>query len=118
MLKIVTDGDDDVVTGGPDAAQQRIVLAVIAHEVDGTNPAILPSHIGDDIPAAIGTAVVDQDELKVLRNCDEHGFQSANQLGEDRLTALNRDDDGNLPWRQLTFSRGLADSMHPHVYTH
>jgi len=31
--------------GEPDAAEERVVLAVVAHEVDGANPGILPGQI-------------------------------------------------------------------------
>ena len=41
MLKIIVHGDDDGVLRSADAAQQRVVLAVVAHQVDGMNPRML-----------------------------------------------------------------------------
>jgi hypothetical protein len=93
MLQIVVHGDDDVVARGTDAAQQRIVLAVVTAQANAAHALVVECQPAHDIPRAIVAAVLDQDDLEAL---DQHGHrrhQLPMQLDEVRLGIEHRDHD-------------------------
>ena len=90
MLQIVIHGDDHVILRGADAAQQRIVLAIVAHQVDGMNPGMAICQLADYVPASVRAAVVDQHQFVVGRNPVEHSLQALDQFGQDGFAAVNR----------------------------
>src|SRR5580692_6515181 len=63
MLQVVVHGDNYAIVSRPNSAQQSIVLAVIAHQVDGVNPWVTLCKFADHVPAAVGAAVVYQHKL-------------------------------------------------------
>ena len=58
VLQIVVQSDDSVVPRRPDAAEQGIVLAVIAHQVDAADPGVLQGQLLHDFPTPVPAAVV------------------------------------------------------------
>ena len=62
-MQIVVNGYDDAASSRPDAAQQGVVLAEVAHQVDAPNELEACSEIFDDNPTAVPTAIVDQNDL-------------------------------------------------------
>jgi len=81
MLQVVIDGDDELVAGQADAAKQRVVLAVVAHEVNTPHPAVIARKALDHAPRAVAAAVVDDDQLIVSRGRVQHRLKPADQLG-------------------------------------
>src|SRR5437016_11585809 len=64
MLEIVIHSDDDFVPSSPDATQERVVLAVIAHQADAPDPGIGLPELRNDPPTPISTAVVYEYEFE------------------------------------------------------
>jgi len=94
MLEVVVDGDDHVVAGEPDAAEKRVVLAVVAHQGDAADPAIPTGDPLDRRPGRVATAVVDDDHLP-RRSVREDRLQPIDQLlqGQLRVVGGNHDRD-------------------------
>ena len=95
MLKVVVHGHEDGVPGGADSAEQRVVLAVVAHQVDGVNPRVLRGQAGDDVPTVVGAVVVDEDEFVIFGERGQDFAQAAGEFGQDGFAAIDRDDYGN-----------------------
>ncbi len=95
MLEVVVHGDDDGVLGGADSAQQRVVLAVVAHQVDGVNPRVLRSEMSHDVPTVVGTVVVDEDEFVIFGESGQDFAQAADEFGQYAFAAVDRHDYGN-----------------------
>ena len=93
VLQVVVHRHDDVVACGADAAQQCIVLAEVAHQVDAADPVVPGGELLDHPPAAVAAPVVDEDELIGRSGLLEHGPEPGHQLGRRGLAVVDRNDD-------------------------
>ena len=66
ILQIVVDRHDNLMFGCSDAAQQGVMLAIIAHQIDAANPSMLGSKLGDRLPATIFTPIIDKDKFVIF----------------------------------------------------
>jgi hypothetical protein len=97
ILQVVVDRCDNFVFCSPNSAQQRIVLAHVAHQVDSTNPGALANKISNGLPALIRARVVHQDQFELLRTLWQHRFQFSYQRGQNHRTAIDGHHDGDSP---------------------
>jgi len=81
MLEIVVHGDDDRMRSRPDAAQQGIVLAVIAHHADSLAARVLGGQLAKKRPAVVRAAVVHQNNFEARR---DHFHHTGKAFDEDR----------------------------------
>ena|SRR6266567_8168584 len=95
MLQIVVHRDNYVVSCGPYAAQERIVLPVIAHEVDTGYPWVLALELADNFPAAVGAAVVDENQFVLDRQRRQPLREPLHKFRQDSFASVNRHHDGN-----------------------
>ena len=95
MLEIVVNGDDGVEASRPDAAEQGVVLAVIAHQVDRPQRGILARQLLDHVPGVIPAAVVDDDHLRVASQALADGGKSPEELGKRQGAVVGGDHDGD-----------------------
>ncbi len=93
MLQVVIHGNEDLVTGLPDPAQQGIVLAVIAQQVDRPDPRMLRRELMHDRPAVIGAAIVDQDAFIRVGQRGQHLAQGLDQGGQAFAAPVDRNHD-------------------------
>src|SRR4030095_645406 len=63
MLEVIVHRHDDVKPCGPYSAQQRVVLPIVAHEIDTLYPRVSIAELLDDGPTRIPTAVIYKDHL-------------------------------------------------------
>ena len=66
ILEVVVNRDDKLVICLADAAQQGVMLAVVAHQVDAVKPMETFGQRDDGFPASITAAIVDEDYLEGL----------------------------------------------------
>jgi hypothetical protein len=99
VLQIVVHGDHDGAGGRPDAAQQGVVLTVVAHQVDAAHARLARRQLQDDLPARVAAAVVDQHDLGARRAAGQHRSQPGDQLGQRRGAVVHRYDHGDLQRR-------------------
>ena len=64
----------------PDAAQQRIVLAIVAAHPDASNPIVRLRQIDDDPPRPVAAGIFDENDLKVRCNVGQLMRQLAVQI--------------------------------------
>ena len=99
MLQVIVHRRDDFTAGGADAAEQRVMLAEVPHQVDAAHPGVFRGQALDGRPALVAAAVVDQDEFVFARQRRQHRLQPLDQQRQDGLAVVNRHDDrkrGNL----------------------
>src|SRR5438045_2536990 len=92
VLQIVVQSDDSVVPRRPDAAEQGIVLAVIAHQVDAAQSLILATQVHDALPASIAAAVVHEDHLVRQVELLKHRREATHERAERQCAVVDRDD--------------------------
>lgn len=63
-MKIIVHRDDDLVSCLADAAKQRVMLTVIARQVNSAHLRICLGQRRDDFSAFVGTAVIDKEQLE------------------------------------------------------
>jgi len=73
-----------------------VVLAEIAAELDAFHPRVPAREALDDLPRAVAPAVLDHDDLEILRDARERGEKPAVELLEAALGAVDRRDDGEV----------------------
>ena len=93
ILKIVIDGNDNVVLRRPYAAQNRVVLAEVAHEMDGNGPWIAIRFAVQHSFAAIPAAIVDQDDFIPGGESGKYFLKASEQDGKAIFRVINRNDD-------------------------
>jgi len=64
MLQVVVDRDDSRAPSRPNPGQHRIVLTVVAHEIERMNRAVVASEFPYDVPGAVRASVVDEQDLQ------------------------------------------------------
>ncbi len=110
---------DDVVTGRlAQPGQVGVVLAVVAQQVEGDDVLGVPRAVGDDLPAAVLAAVVDEDQLVPQTGSPEDLEDPVDRRADDLDAVVHGDDDrvaevggGRRPGPGR---RGRADSVvHP-----
>jgi len=69
MLKVVVHGHNDLVVGGPDAGEKRVVLTEVTAQHQPVDTPVLASQFHDDIPTCVAAPVVDENQF--VRSC--HG---------------------------------------------
>ena len=80
VLQVVVERDRQLVARPADAAEKRIVLAVVAHQAHALDPRVSLREVLDHRPGAVGAAVVDEDQLELGRRALEHRLELAHQL--------------------------------------
>ena len=122
MLEVVIYGDGGVVDRRPEAAQQRVVLPVVAHQVDAPDVGITPRQVLDAAPAAFRASIVDQDDFpSQLGRAAQNGSHPADELGEDVARAMDGDHHGDAPGRVRRRRaprprRALRDGLHAFLF--
>src|SRR5262245_56078553 len=96
MLEVIVHRDHDRVARGADPGQERVVLAVVPHEIDAADPAVLPGRLADPVPGFVPAAVVDQDDLEAVGDGGQHGGEALDQAGQARLAVVDGDHDPTL----------------------
>ena len=91
------------------------MLAIIAHEIDAADPGALCLELTDNLPAAVGAAVVDENEFVLVRNRRQPLREPLHKFGQDGFAFINRHHDGNAwpPTRFIWDFCDLADGIHP-----
>ena len=79
-----------------DAGGNRIMLAEIAGEVDGFDPAIERGHSADRLPGIVRTPVVDQNDLEGGHQGFQRGYQLAVEFGNAIATLIHGSDHRDL----------------------
>ena len=82
MLEVIVHGDDHFVAGQADTAQGRVMLPVIAHQVDPAHAWILPCQRLNDLPALVRAVIIDQDHLIMIGKAGKHSIQPFHQVRE------------------------------------
>src|SRR5580700_2463914 len=115
MLQVVIHGDDDAVLGRPNSSQQSIVLAVIAHEVDGAYPCELALELADDGPTFVGAGVIYQNEFVLPGDRRKRLREPLHKFRQDGFASVNRHHDRNAgPSRHISWSScHLSGSIYP-----
>ena len=126
VLQVVIQGDDQLVVGRPDAAEQRVVLADVARQHQGTDAGVPLGEACQHGPTAVATAVVDEDDVEDPDRGFQHRHQPVHQFGQCGRTVVDRHDDaqGALICRQqdggsVTDGRRpllTAPSRNPHIH--
>ena len=62
-LHVIIQGDDDRVFRQANSAEQRVVLTVVAHQIETANPRIPDCKFLDDGPTPVAAFVVNEDQL-------------------------------------------------------
>jgi 4-amino-4-deoxy-L-arabinose transferase-like glycosyltransferase len=96
VLEICVEGDDDAAAGEAEAGLERRRLTGVAPLADHAHGGILAGQPSQDLGAAIGAAVVDEEGF-IRTACRLHG--ALNFSREERkalLFVVDRDDDGDL----------------------
>ena len=101
VLQVVVHRDDDVVAGGTDAAQERVVLAVVAVQADAAHALVLEREPAHDVPRAVAAAVFDEDHFEALDQCSHRRHQLPMQLRQVRLGVEHRDHDRDAHARDI-----------------
>src|SRR5260370_40316762 len=89
-LEVVVDCDNDAVLRGPDAAEKRTMLPVVAHEVEAVNPGIVRSKTLNHIPASVPAAIVHKNQLTQPRPWPQHLTKTIGQQRQAPLSVVNR----------------------------
>ena len=106
MLEVVVDGDDDFAGGGADAAEERVVLAVVSQERNAAHLRVFAREFLDDAPTPIAARVIDHDDLQARGTAGEHGLQPLDERRQRVLAIIDGDDDGDrrhgIGWNHWT----------------
>ena len=102
VLQVVVHRHDDAVACSADAAQQCVVLAEVAHQVDAADPVVPAGELLDHPPAAVAASVVYEDEFIARSGLFEHGPDPGHQLGQGDLAVVDRNDDRQARGTRLT----------------
>src|SRR5271154_813816 len=95
MLQVVVHGDDHFISCSSDPTQERVMLAVIAHEVDAAYPCKLALKLADDGPTLVGAAVIHQNEFVLPGERRQRLRKPLHKFGQDGFTSVNRYHDRN-----------------------
>src|SRR5437660_5861290 len=95
MLEIIVHGDDDLVPSSPDATQERVVLAVIAHQADAPDPGIGFPELRNDPPTRINAAVVYKYELEPRGSSLQRHAQPLREVPKNPSGVVHRHHDGH-----------------------
>ena len=92
LLQVVVHRDDDVVAARTNAAQECVVLTVVAHQVDALISGWRPQRF-DRRPAGVAAAVVDQDDFVGRAGCADDRNQAVDQRGKRGGAVVYGNDD-------------------------
>ena len=93
MLQVVVHRYQGVKPGRPNAAEERIVLSVISHQVDSADPVMFHGDPLDDAPALIPAAVIDQQQFVFVRQLGQDRLQALDQLRQRQFAVIDRNHD-------------------------
>jgi hypothetical protein len=96
ILQIVVNGDDEFAAGRADAAQQGVVLAVVAAHAQAAHTGVAGTQALDHAPGIVAAAILDEHDLEAQLLRLEHGLQALVQHGQDRRRAVDRHQHGEL----------------------
>ena len=108
VLQIVVDRHDQLALRGADAAQQRVVLPVVARQLDASNPRVVLGERLDHRPRIVATAVFDEDDFKLAAERPERRDEPAMQLAQDVLRPVHRNHDRHAGWQDASLFFQLA----------
>jgi len=92
VLEVIVHGHQRGVRRQPDAAQQSVMLAVVAHQIHPAHPGIAPRQALDRGPASVAAAIVDQDRLIARSQGGQDSGQPGQQWLQAVLAVVDRDD--------------------------
>jgi hypothetical protein len=95
LLEVVVEGDDDLVVGGADAREQRVVLPEVPHEVDAADGRVRRNQLLDAGPAVVRASVVHEDDLECRDEGGEDVGDPRHELFERRRAAIDGHHDGD-----------------------
>lgn len=93
-MEVVVEGHDDVVPSRTNTGEKRVVLAVVAHQVDAAQPLVLDRKSLDHGPARVCTAVDHEDDLGLSGEVREDGLEPVDKRRQRGSAVEDRDDDG------------------------
>jgi hypothetical protein len=94
VLQVVVDRDDRVSAGGADTGEQRVVLAVVAQEIEAPEIRVPGGQLGDLRPGVVGAAVVDEDDFR--RGRGQGAREALDEEWERTRAVVDGYDDGDL----------------------
>ena len=89
LLQIVIHRHDYIVFCRANAAEQSIMLAIVAHEIEATHRRVARGEFGDYVPASVPAAVVDQDDLVLERDSRQNFAQTTAQFSDGTFAVVN-----------------------------
>ena len=93
MLQVVVHRHQGVEPGRPNAAEERIVLSVISHQVDSAHPVMLRGEPLYHPPALVPAAVIDQHQFVFARRPGQHRLQALDQFRQRQFAVIDWNDD-------------------------
>ena len=94
VLKVVVDGDDDFTPGRTNAAQQGVVLPVVARQFDATHPCVFAGELLDDLPGVVAAAVLYKNDFKRMSRGFQGCGQATEKFGQSGVGAITGNDYG------------------------
>ncbi len=93
VLQVGVEGHDDVALGGLEAGGEGSRLAEVAAKPDSVDPTVLARQLSDDVPGAVGAAVVHEDDFQVESCRGGDGFDLGMELRQAVALVADGDDD-------------------------
>ena len=112
VLQVVVHGDDVVAGGLAQAGEVGVVLAVVAQQVEGDDVRRAAGAVGDDVPAPVAAAVVDQHDLVAQARGLEDLDDPVDGRADEVLAVVDRDHDGVGEGRRVGSGRDGHPSEH------
>ena len=104
ILKVIVDGYDHFVTPIANAAQERIVLSIIPHQLDANQIWILLSQRLDDTPTGVPPIVFNKNYFEAGSMFLHYCGQSLHKRRQVRFTVVNRDNNRHGGARHCWYS--------------
>jgi hypothetical protein len=93
ILQVVVHRHNDLMLRGPDAAEKRVVLSVVAAHPDASHSMVGAGQILDDRPRMIAAAVFDEDDLERRGDLFQRAHKAPMEFGQDALGPIDRNND-------------------------
>ena len=96
ILQIAIDQDHGVAAGEVESSRDRELVAEVPGQEEELDPLVAGAQLAHHLAAAVGAAVVHEDELAVAVDLPGDGVEPAVQLGEHLLLVAHRHDERDL----------------------
>src|SRR6266481_2340154 len=92
MLQVIINRYNCIETCSPNTAKQRIVLAIIPHQIDAANICPRCGYSLDDLPTSVSAGIINEYHLPLRAEGGEHGFQALHQGRQNSFAVKDRND--------------------------